>query len=266
MLLAHTSEQSAEVSAEQSVPVAAGIGHHLAGLGRTMISLLLPPLCLGCDAVIGSEERWLCGDCRLRVSESVRPRMRTIGLGFSAAQLGACEGEAGASRLRIDKLRVIYALDYSSTVSRLITELKYGDKPGLAGVLAPLMNSALAGPIADDTLVIPVPVHASRRRERGYNQSELLAGRIALMRGLSLERGILVKSRNTGSQTGLEREQRMVNVAGSFGVRRPGRLSGRSVLLVDDVVTTGSTLRECARAVLESGAMEVSACAAASSL
>jgi len=127
------------------------------------------------------------------------------------------------------------------------------------------MDSALAGPVPEDTAVVPVPVHPSRRRERGYNQSELLAARIAYLRGLSLKSGILLKTRNTGSQTGLEREERVENVVGSFGLRRPDRLSGRKILLVDDVVTTGSTLRECARALLESGAREVSACVAASS-
>jgi ComF family protein len=280
MLLARTSELSAEASAESSATVAAVTGFHLAGIGRALVSLLLPPLCLGCETVIGSEERWLCTDCRRRLSESARPRTRAIGLGAPAAEASACQDETGACDDEVGagrdetcdsaagslELTVSYALDYSCTVSKLITELKYGDKPGLAGLLAPLMNSALTGPIAEDTVMIPVPVHASRRRERGYNQSELLAERIARMRGLSLERGVLVKTRNTGSQTGLERGQRMVNVADSFGVRSPDRLTGRRVLLVDDVVTTGSTLRECARAVLESGAVEVSACAAASSL
>jgi ComF family protein len=156
-------------------------------------------------------------------------------------------------------------LEYTPLVSKLVTELKYGDKPGLAGLLAPLMNSALPGPVAEGTAVVPVPVHPSRKRERGYNQSKLLAERIARLRGLPLECGVLLKTKNTVSQTGLERNRRMDNVAGSFGLRRPDRLSGLRVLLVDDVVTTGSTLKECACALLESGAMEVSACVAASS-
>ena len=247
MLLAHTSERSAEGSAGSSGPVAACVARRLAGMGRTMLALLLPPLCLGCGTPLGSEERWLCAGCSSLVSRSARPRTRIIGPGALA-------------------LRISYALDYTPTVSKLITELKYGDKPGLAGVLAPFMDSALTGPVPEETAVVPVPIHPSRRRERGYNQSELLAARIACLRGLSLESGILLKTRNTGSQTGLEREQRMENVVDSFGLRRSDRLSGRRVLLIDDVATTGSTLRECARAILGSGAMEVSACVAASSL
>jgi ComF family protein len=193
------------------------------------------------------------------MSGSARPRTRTIGLGARA-------GETGGSLQGFAELRINYALEYTSTVSRVITELKYGDKPGLAGVLAPFMNSAIPDALPQDTAVVPVPLHPSRRRERGYNQSELLAASVARIRGLSLERGVLLKTRNTGSQTELEREERIKNVEDSFGLRRPGRLSGRRVLLVDDVVTTGSTLKECARAILESGAMEVSACVAASSL
>ncbi len=226
----------------------------LADVGRTLLSLMVPPLCLGCETVMGSEERWLCARCRVRVSRSVRPRIRTVEVGGSGSDAG------GPLAFRIS-----YALDYDSIVSRLITDLKYGDKPGLAGILAPLMNSALAGAVSKDTVVVPVPIHPSRRRERGYNQSELLAVRIARARGLKLESDLLVKSRSTSSQTALEREERMENVAGSFGVRRADRLAGREVLLIDDVVTTGSTLKECARAVLKSGAREVSACVAASS-
>jgi ComF family protein len=128
------------------------------------------------------------------------------------------------------------------------------------------MNSALTGPVAEDTALVPVPVHPSRRRERGYNQSELLAARLARLRGLRMERDVLLKIRKTGSQTWLEREERMENVIGSFGLRRSERLSGRRVLLIDDVVTTGSTLKECTRVLMESGAMEVSACVVASSL
>ena len=265
MLQAHTSERSAERPAGSTGPVAAGIGRRLSGIGRTMLSLLLPPLCLGCETVLGAEERWLCAGCSLRISQSARPRTRTIGLGVPVNETCGSADQNGASPPFIAELRIDYALDYISTVSKLITELKYGDKPGLAGVLAPFMDSALTGPVPGDTAVVPVPVHPSRRRERGYNQSELLAARIARLRGLSLKSGILLKTRNTGSQTGLEREEREQNVVGSFGLCRSDRLSGMRILLVDDVVTTGSTLRECAIALLESGAMEVSACVAASS-
>jgi len=246
---------------ERSTQGAASLGRWSADIGRALLSVLIPQLCLGCEAVIGPEGHWLCTGCHERVAGSVRPRSRTIEIGADAGEPGESQSEqAGAYTLRID-----YALDYNSVVSTLITELKYGDKPGLAGVLALFMNSALAGGVSRDTVVIPVPIRHSRRRERGYNQSELLAECMARARGLSLESGLLLKTRNTRSQTSLEREERMRSTVGSFGVRRGGRLSGRRVLLVDDVVTTGSTLRECARAVLKAGAREVSACVAASS-
>lgn len=212
-----------------------------------MLSVLMPPLCLGCDAALGMDETWLCRECGDRVARSIRPRARWIGLP------------------RGGLLRIDYAMDYGSVVSRLITELKYGDKPGLAGLLARFM-----GPVADanldpETVVVPVPISPARRRERGYNQTELLAGHIARSRRLKFDRHGLVKTRATVSQTVLEREERLHNVSRSFGVGPGSDFAGRKVLLVDDVVTTGATLKDCARAVLESGAGEVSACVAASS-
>ena len=198
--------------------------------------------------MLGPEDRWLCPACAVRLATSARPRTRTIGPGGAAA------------------LRVSYALNYGPVVSRLVTELKYGDKPGLAGLLASLMGCALSVPAPEDTVVLPVPIHSSRKRERGYNQSELLAARLVGTRGLLMRSDLLRKTRNTTSQTAVDKHARVTNVVGSFGVRRVGLLKGRRIVLIDDVVTTGSTIRECAKVVLKSGAREVSACVVASSL
>ncbi len=239
-----------EASTAKAIPAprASAAVRFLAGMGRAMLSVLLPRLCLGCETVLGPDESWLCPVCMGSVRASVRPRKRTL------------EISRGTS------LSISYPLDYSAAVARLITGLKYGDKPGLAGLLSGFMIEGLAEGISTRTVVVPVPVGAARRRERGYNQTELLAARIARGLGLAHEKDMLVKLRSTASQTGLERERRLRNVAGSFGVRPGFCLEGKAVLLIDDVVTTGSTLRDCARALLESGAREVSACVAASSL
>jgi ComF family protein len=159
---------------------------------------------------------------------------------------------------------VWYCFGYTSSISALVEELKYGDKPGLAEILVPYMASALVVRPGRRTRVVPVPVHPSKRRERGYNQSGLLAEGLA--RSLGLRFGdVLAKTRATVSQTGLDREVRLRNVTGSIGVKKAAAIPFGRALLVDDVVTTGSTLRECACALEAAGVREIGACAVASS-
>jgi len=106
-------------------------------------------------------------------------------------------------------------------------------------------------------VMVPVPLHPARKRERGYNQAELLAGELARRSGLEVVADALVRRRDTRSQTGLSAAGRRQNVRGAFVVRRRGRVAGRVVVLVDDVVTTGATAMACARALSEAGAVEV---------
>jgi ComF family protein len=112
--------------------------------------------------------------------------------------------------------------------------------------------------------LIPVPLHPSKRRDRGYNQSRLLAKGLARSEGIGLV-DLLVKTRNTVSQTTLDKGPRMGNVVGSIGVNDSGPFPFTEAILIDDVVTTGSTLRECARALQAAGIKEISACAVAAS-
>jgi ComF family protein len=114
------------------------------------------------------------------------------------------------------------------------------------------------------TAAVPVPVHASKRRERGYNQSRILAEGLAKMKGFRV-RDVLKKRRMTVSQTTLERDRRLSNLVGCFTLRSPMGSPPERALLVDDVVTTGATLRECAWALRAAGTKEVTACAVAAS-
>ena len=106
-------------------------------------------------------------------------------------------------------------------------------------------------------LVMPVPLHPVRHRERGYNQSELLSRSLADSARLSLVTKTLIRKRNTRSQTDLSPEERFRNVNGAFCVRHPNMVDDRIVLLVDDVMTTGYTLDSCANALMSAGAREV---------
>lgn len=108
-------------------------------------------------------------------------------------------------------------------------------------------------------VVVPVPLHARRRRERGFDQARVLAREIGRLRRLPVAAGVLRKVRNIPPQTSLERDERRANVRGAYEVARPDRIRGRVVLLVDDVFTTGSTMGECAAVLKRAGAREVRA-------
>lgn len=111
----------------------------------------------------------------------------------------------------------------------------------------------------DVEICVPVPLHPRRRRRRGFNQAEIISRRLAAAKGLQHVNRCLVKTKNPPPQTSLNGAARRRNVKGAFTVRRPEAVQGRSVLLVDDVYTTGSTIRECASVLKAAGAGEVRA-------
>lgn len=123
--------------------------------------------------------------------------------------------------------------------------------PPLGRAMASMVSSMSFSP----DLVLPVPLHKKRLRERGFNQSVVLARRVARTLGVAIDVSVLTRTRQTCSQVGLGREERRRNVAGAFALGRPDILRGRSVLLVDDVMTTGATVMECSRVLGRAGAV-----------
>jgi ComF family protein len=121
---------------------------------------------------------------------------------------------------------------------------------------AALRDPSLRGLVTPGAVLVPVPLHPRRQRERGFNQSELLAREIA-RRTVPVAPGALVRRQDTRPQTGLSAAARRANVKGAFAVRQRARVAGRPVVLVDDVFTTGATAQACARALREAGATDV---------
>ena len=150
---------------------------------------------------------------------------------------------------------------YDGVLRDLVHVLKYQRVQPVATVLGRLLGQTLAGAqLPEPLLVVPVPLYRRKLRERGFNQAEEIAR--ALVRRqtsscIQLEASSLVRARQTASQTGLTRHQRRANMRGAFAVTRPERIAKRNVLLVDDVMTTGTTASECARVLLRAGAKEV---------
>ena len=151
---------------------------------------------------------------------------------------------------------------YEGVLRTAIHHFKYRDRPQLdvplGGLLAAFAraNGAALNGLRFDAL-IPVPMHSVRKRLRGYNQSERLTRVLASELGLPLVTEALVRTRATRAQVGLTGEARRGNVRGAFTVRRPEAVRGKTLLLIDDVVTTGSSLHECALVLKAAGAQAV---------
>jgi ComF family protein len=157
--------------------------------------------------------------------------------------------------LQIDGIRSVFR--FEGTVRQSILQFKYKNVKAIAAPLAQLMSEyLLAHPLPADTLV-PVPLHPRRLRERGYNQSSLLAGELSKPTSLPVVEKSLVRLRNTPPQTRTKSaEERQRNIARAFTCR-DRRLRGKRVLLIDDVCTSGATLNACAVALKAAGAISI---------
>jgi ComF family protein len=151
------------------------------------------------------------------------------------------------------------AFVFDGTVRELIHRLKYGKKVHISRPLALQAAHNLAPFIMDSgaELIIPVPLHRKRLRQRGFNQAVLIAGVFAKAWHLPLSRNNLCRIRWTEPQIHLSFNDRAHNVRGAFAVNNPSQIKGRRLVLVDDVYTTGSTVAECAKVLKKAGAGEV---------
>lgn len=228
------------------------MGRGIALAYRQAIHFLLPPACFGCGSPLSPKESQVCPGCRTRLrapSFPQCPRCRAPwGTGIpSARPCPECREWSEA----LEDARSAYVL--VPPADRLVYALKYGGWPEIAGFMAdrmvPLLNP---GERAAPWVIVPVPTTPSRERARGYNQAALLARSLAERTGLKLA-NILERREGGGTQVALHRHERRANVQGAFrsadGARN--RLMGRSVLLVDDVLTTGSTGQAAAEALVE---------------
>ena len=219
------------------------------------LDLVFPPLCPLCDRMLGAGRRDpLCGACWEGLERIAPPWCRCCG-----TPLGI-EGLCGACRIR--RPRFAYAraaLLYGDLVREAIHAFKFGGRGGLANPLGDLLAglglSALPGAAPD--VLVPVPLHPRRARERGYNQALLLARRLERAWRVPVVADTLVRAVPTLPQADLDAAARRRNVRDAFAVRRPERITGRHVVLVDDVLTTGATAGECARTLYRAGAAAV---------
>lgn len=156
--------------------------------------------------------------------------------------------------------RCVSAFPHTDEARELVHLLKYSSDCASASLLGECMAHALAVSAADKEhfdIVVPVPLHSERLEARGYNQALLLSREICAHLSLALEEEALVRIRPTATQTVRDREARMEAMQDAFRVSKPGLVQNKSILLVDDVITTGATAMSCARALIHAGAESV---------
>ncbi|MDD2647391.1 MAG: phosphoribosyltransferase family protein [Eubacteriales bacterium] len=221
-------------------------------LKKGLTDLLYPPhaVCAVCGdkRSLQSETDFVCLSCREKLLSYARPVdicekcNQRMGRGKHVCRLMSLSG-------------IAFAYPYSYAAARgAVRAIKFHSLPQIAGLLAPALSSCCRRFPVD--VIVPVPLSAKRRGERGFNQSEEISARVAALLGLAVDSSSLVRMRDTKAQSGLQKSKRRKNVSGAFGVNG-GALSGKQVLLIDDVVTTGSTADACAKALLAAGAKSV---------
>lgn len=225
---------------------------------RALLDLLFPPLCHVCKAFIpNAGELLICPGCLNKITFLSSPLCTVCGAPFATDP--GVDHTCGACVMHRPSHVCRSAAVLDGPLQELIHGFKYGSRVHLCEPLG-LLTAASLEPFcarAAPELMVPVPLHRKRLRQRGYNQSQLIGEVLARKWGVPLEIGRLRRVRWTEPQTTLDARDRVSNVSGAFEVKEPNRLAGKRVLLVDDVLTTGSTVRACAEALHEAGAAAV---------
>lgn len=222
-----------------------------------------PPQCPACGERVDSQGP-LCVSCWSQVHFLGEPQCRCCGVPFEYEQLG------GAECLRCLSRRPVFraaksAMRYDEFSKALILRFKYGDRQDIAPVLADWMMRAGQTLMRDADLIMPVPLHWSRLFARRFNQSAVLAKRIAFLSDLTFDPISLRRIRRTPSQGAMKFRQRQRNVKGAFAIddKSASCVKDKGIILVDDVLTTGATAESCAKMLLNSGARHVDVLTAA---
>lgn len=224
---------------------------------RGVVDLVTPSLCLICASPVG-EPASLCLVCWEKLNQIDEPVCDALGTPFAYDQgQGALSAAALADPPPWDRARA--AVLFDETSGKLVHALKYLDRQEAGLLMARMMARAGRKLLAESDIIIPVPLHRFRLWQRRFNQSAFLARHVSKLSGKPCQSRLLLRARRTRTQVGLEREERRRNVKNAFVLTPEGvaAIAGKTVLLVDDVRTTGATAEACARALKEAGAARV---------
>ncbi len=227
-------------------------------VARAFLELVYPSRCIGCDGSVGDGADVWCVRCRDQLNSIGGARCPKCGFPFGPHVQGKAACPACRGR-RMSFSGAIAVFRYEGPLREAVLRWKYGGdlRAGRAlreALLAGLANESM---LANVDAVVPVPLHWQRRVRRRFDQSADLAAAVSKQFGLPLRARALRRVRRTRSQVGLTIAQREDNVRGAFRVLLPQGVQGLRVLLLDDVLTTGATCNECARALRRAGAKQI---------
>ena len=217
-----------------------------------LLDFALPPRCGGCGTIVDQVDSF-CAGCWKQLEFLGPGGCLRCGLPLEATEAETCAA-CLARPPRLDRIRA--AVAYGDISRGIAIRLKYGRKVALARTMSRYMQP-LVGELPGDSVLVPVPLHRWRLWGRGFNQSAIVAKELSRRTGLPVSVDALRRTRATPPFKGLGMRQRRRTVAGAFRARRPSELQGRTVVLIDDVLTTGSTAEACARALRKAGASRV---------
>ena len=227
------------------------------GLWRGIVDVLTPSQCLGCGVPV-RDPASLCVPCWSKLDQVDDPVCDMLGTPFAYDQgPGALSAAALANPPAWDRARSAVAFDDASR--RLIHDLKYHDRQEAGLLMARMMARAGRDLLTEADVIVPVPLYRWRLWQRRFNQSAYLAKELARLSGRAWRPDVVFRQRRTQSQVGLDLSQRRRNVKGAFVVSAAatGLVAGKTVVLIDDVRTTGATAESCAEALQAVGAAKV---------
>ncbi len=227
---------------------------HIKDIGDDFLSLFLPRLCLACRAHLVRGENALCTECLLSMART----------DFHIRRDNMLE-QAFWGRCQVERATAFSVYNRGSRIRKLIFALKYDGRKEIGKIFGELYGSILteAGFMNGIDIIVPVPLSAERKRKRGFNQSECFAQGLSATSRVTVRNDILLRTGRSESQTRRGRYERWENVEGLFTVRKPSVITGKHILVADDVITTGSTMEACVNALLEAGGERVSVVALA---
>jgi ComF family protein len=235
----------------KSMPKGAGTVFWL----QPLLDLLFPSVCIICgESVPGS--RCLCGRCFAQIRYPASPLCVRCGTVFPAGTGG--DHLCGRCLRKPPPFALARAVAfYAPPVDRLLHRLKFRADRTVVSTLADIAAPFDRSSFSSSDLILPVPLHLRRLQHRGMNQSLILARALFPEKAPAIRPDVLVRTRNTPPQTSLDRRDRLRNLTGAFAVSGKMDVSGLRICLVDDILTTGTTVTECADVLMRAGAEEV---------
>lgn len=217
------------------------------------IDFFLPRFCPVCNKKLSETERCICDNCFSTIKRANSERLkREFDRKFSSSKI-------------ISGFTSLFVFEKDKALQSFIHSIKYNKRFLNAKFLGTLISNELEEQIKDwnINLIIPVPLHHLKKAERGYNQSEFIVKGLGSKLKIPYSSRALKRVRYTETQTAFNLAEREKNISNAFKVKNRKKITGKNILIVDDVITTGSTIKECGKALLEGGAKSVYACSVA---